>query len=160
MDPTIEHGSLIEKVRSLIEPWQGSVERRYSSLANIAALLWQEIPAINWVGFYVRIPNSDMLVLGPFQGKVACTEIEFPRGVCGKAARTGITQRVDDVHQFPGHIACDGASQSELVVPLKDTQQRVVAVLDVDSPNKARFTEEDQHLLQEVALVLSERLWS
>jgi GAF domain-containing protein len=122
--------------------------------------MWEHFERINWVGFYLRIPGEEHLVLGPFQGKVACTDIAFSRGVCGKAARTKESQRIADVHLFPGHIACDEASLSELVVPLEDSEGTLVALLDMDSPERGRFTEADQKTLEAVALLLAERLWS
>ncbi len=153
-------GTLIEQVESLIGPWVGSVERRYCHLANVSALLWDYFENINWVGFYIRQPGKDHLILGPFQGKVACTDIAFSRGVCGKAARTKRSQRIADVHLFPGHIACDEASLSELVIPIVDRSNTLVALLDLDSPHRDRFTEEDQTVLERVAFLLAERLWS
>ncbi len=153
-------GTLLEQVDSLIGPWEGSIERRYCHLANVSALLWEHFELINWVGFYVREPGEDRLVLGPFQGKVACTDIAFSRGVCGKAARTKRSQRISDVHLFPGHIACDEASMSELVVPIVDKHNTLVAVLDMDSPQRDCFTEEEQSVLEEVARRLGEMLWS
>ena len=153
-------GTLIEQVESLIGPWEGSVERRYCHLANVSALLWDYFENINWVGFYIRQPGKDHLILGPFQGKVACTDIAFSRGVCGKAARTKRSQRIADVHLFPGHIACDEASLSELVIPIVDRSNTLVVLLDLDSPHRDRFTEEDQTVLERVAFLLAERLWS
>jgi len=153
-------GNLIEQVASLVGPWDGSIERRYCHLSNVSALLWDYFERINWIGFYVRQPGSEHLILGPFQGKVACTDIAFSRGVCGKAARSKESQRIADVHLFPGHIACDEASRSELVVPIIDRNLNLVALLDVDSPHEGRFTEEDQKMLEAVALLLGERLWS
>lgn len=153
-------GALVKQVEALVGPWQGSIERRYCHLSNVSALLWDYLEGINWVGFYVRQPGSEHLILGPFQGKVACTDIAFARGVCGKAARTQQSQRIADVHLFPGHIACDEASRSELVIPIVDKANTLVALLDVDSPLLDRFTAEDQNMLESVALVLSERLWS
>ena len=114
---------------------------RLALTANFIALLYSAMPDINWLGVYVR--RGDELVLGPFQGLVACTRIEWGQGVCGTAAASGTTQRVDDVHQFAGHIACDPASNAELVVPLKSNNE-VFAVLDIDSPVPARFTAGDQ----------------
>ena len=160
MEEFSKEGTLVEQVEVLIEGWDGSIERRYCHLANVSALLWESFERINWVGFYMRQPGKDHLILGPFQGKVACTDIAFSRGVCGKAARTKESQRVADVHVFPGHIACDEASRSELVVPIIDENGTLVALLDVDSPYKGRFTEDDQNVLESVALVLGERLWS
>ena len=112
-----------------------------ANAAQFSAFLFHELGDLNWAGFYLN--RNEELVLGPFQGKVACVRIPFSKGVCGAAARTRLTQRVDDVHAFPGHIACDSASSSELVVPLlKDG--RLVAVLDLDSPSVGRFSAEDQ----------------
>lgn len=152
-------GSLLEQIDSLIGPWQGSIERRYCHLANVSALLWGYFDRINWVGFYLRSPGEDHLILGPFQGKVACTDIAFSRGVCGKAARTLQSQRIADVHQFPGHIACDEASVSELVIPIVDKNNTLVALLDLDSPYPDRFTQEDQAQLEAVALLLGTMLF-
>ena len=112
-----------------------------ADMANVAALIWQAIPDLNWAGFY-RFDGRE-LVLGPFQGKAACIRIALDKGVCGAAARMRATQRVADVQAFPGHIACDGASRSELVVPIV-LQGRLIGVLDLDSPLPARFTETDQ----------------
>lgn len=112
-----------------------------SNLANVTALLYDSLERINWVGFYIM--QDGKLILGPFQGKVACTQIAVGKGVCGTAVSTGETQRVDDVHLFEGHIACDSASNSELVIPVyKDGE--IFGVLDIDSPIKGRFSEEDQ----------------
>lgn len=113
-----------------------------ANMANVAALIWQFIPDLNWAGFYRVI--GDELVLGPFQGKTACIRIAMGIGVCGTAAATNQVQRVADVNAFPGHIACDSASRSELVVPVcKDN--KVIAVLDLDSPLPGRFTETDEN---------------
>ena len=111
-----------------------------ANMANVAALVWQFVPRLNWAGFYRVI--GDELVLGPFQGAAACIRIPFGQGVCGAAAASGETQLVADVHAFPGHIACDAASASELVVPVK-REGAVVAVIDLDSPDLARFDAED-----------------
>ncbi|MGF9963513.1 GAF domain-containing protein [Bacillus rhizoplanae] len=116
-----------------------------ANLANASALLNVFLQDINWVGFYVTEGNQ--LVLGPFQGLPACVRIPFGRGVCGVAAETKTTQLVADVHQFPGHIACDAASNSEIVVPLIKNDE-VIGVLDIDSPNKSRFDEIDQTYLE------------
>lgn len=112
-----------------------------ANMANVAALIWQAIPDLNWAGFY-RYDGTE-LVLGPFQGKAACIRIPLDKGVCGAAARTRETQRVEDVHAFPGHIACDADSRSELVVPILSAG-RLIGVLDLDSPRAARFTADDQ----------------
>lgn len=111
-----------------------------ANMANVAALIWQAVPDLNWAGFY-RFDGSE-LVLGPFQGKSACIRIALDRGVCGAAARTRTTQCIADVHAFPGHIACDVASRSELVVPILDGD-RLIGVLDLDSPLPGRFTAAD-----------------
>ncbi len=112
-----------------------------ANMANVAALIWQAVPDLNWAGFY-RFDGTE-LVLGPFQGKAACIRIPLDKGVCGAAARLRATQRVEDVHAFPGHIACDAASRSELVVPIV-AEGRLIGVLDLDSPSPARFTADDQ----------------
>ena len=122
-----------------------------ANLANASALLNQALRDINWVGFYLR--QGDKLVLGPFQGKTACIEIPFGRGVCGTAAIKDETQLVTDVHEFPGHIACDSASNSEIVIPLhKDGA--VAAVLDIDSPMVGRFTLTDKEGLESLVPIL------
>ena len=122
-----------------------------ANLANASALLNQALRDINWVGFYLR--QGDKLVLGPFQGKTACIEIPFGRGVCGTAAIKNETQLVTDVHEFPGHIACDSASNSEIVIPLhKDGV--VAAVLDIDSPTVGRFTLADKEGLETLVPIL------
>lgn len=118
-----------------------SVPYRTANLANLSALLNDALTDINWVGFYLA--EGDTLVLGPFQGKPACIEIPFGKGVCGTAAALDATQLVPDVHAFPGHIACDCASRSEIVI-LMHCGGRVAAVLDIDSPRLARFTESDR----------------
>lgn len=148
------------QVKALVSDWDGSVLRRVCHLSNVSALLNEHLQTINWVGFYLRKESEDHLVLGPFQGKIACTDIPFSRGVCGKAASTAKTVRVEDVHLFPGHIACDGASRSELVVPLFDSRHNVVGVLDIDSPVVGRFSADDQEAMECVANVLSSCLWT
>lgn len=121
-----------------------------ANMANLAAAIWQFVPDLNWAGFYRTI--GDELVLGPFIGKPACIRIPFGVGVCGTAAALGATQVVPDVHAFPGHIACDAASRSELVVPvLRDG--KVIAVIDLDSPTPGRFNEEDAAGMQLIAQV-------
>ncbi|SCC63264.1 GAF domain-containing protein [Bacillus wiedmannii] len=116
-----------------------------ANLSNASALLNQFLDRVNWVGFYVTEGNQ--LVLGPFQGMPACVRIPFGRGVCGVAAETKTTQLVADVHQFPGHIACDSASNSEIVVPIVK-EGTIIGVLDIDSPEKNRFDEVDQRYLE------------
>jgi L-methionine (R)-S-oxide reductase len=121
---------------------------RIANAANLSALLFLELQNVNWVGFYFLEDKS--LILGPFQGKPACAEIPFGQGVCGTAASSGKIQRVADVHEFPGHIACDTVSESELVVPLfKDKE--LIGVLDFDSPVKGRFNENDELGLARIA---------
>lgn len=130
-----------------------------SNLANASALFWQELEGLNWVGFYLLPPGEEgaPLVLGPFQGKPACMEIPLGRGVCGTAALADKSTLVADVHQFPGHIACDAASASELVIPLHK-RGCVVGVLDLDSPEKGRFTEEDRLGLEACVRILEDAL--
>ena len=126
-----------------------------ANLANVAALIYNETENINWAGFYLL--KGETLVLGPFQGKPACIEIPISRGVCGAAAREDRVMSVNDVHSFPGHIACDPDSRSELVVPLhKDG--KVFGVLDIDSPVKDRFTDEDSRTFSALAAVIEEIL--
>lgn len=124
-------------------------------LSNTAALLGQAMLDLNWVGFYFR--KKDELLLGPFQGQVACMRIQWGRGVCGTAAATDTTQLVPDVHRFPGHIACDSRSQSEIVVPIHSGQQ-VIGVLDIDSPSLNRFSEADQAGLEGIVHLLESKL--
>ena len=126
-----------------------------ANMANVAALLWQFLPDLNWAGFYRMVGNE--LVLGPFQGKAACIRIPLDKGVCGAAARTATSQRVEDVHAFPGHIACDADSRSELVVPVLD-EGKVIAVIDLDSPSPARFDLDDQSGVEALAALLASRL--
>jgi L-methionine (R)-S-oxide reductase len=126
-----------------------------ANMANLAAVIWQLLPDLNWAGFY-RVAG-DQLVLGPFQGKPACIRIPFGRGVCGVAAATARTQIVADVHAFPGHIACDAASRSELVVPVVRDGQ-VVAVIDLDSPVAARFDALDAACLERLAELVATRI--
>ena len=138
---------LVQQLQAITE----NVPHKIANLANTSALLWEALDNLNWVGFYLR--EGDTLILGPFQGKVACIEIPIGRGVCGTAAARGETVRVEDVHAFPGHIACDSASNSEIVIPLFRNGE-VVGVLDIDSPILARFTPEDQIGLEAVARVI------
>ena len=126
-----------------------------ANMANVAALLWQFVPQLNWAGFY-RVQGRE-LVLGPFAGKPACIRIAFGQGVCGAAAATGETQLVPDVHAFPGHIACDAASRSELVVPVM-RDGAVIAVIDLDSPEPGRFDSEDARGIQALAALLAARI--
>jgi L-methionine (R)-S-oxide reductase len=126
-----------------------------ANMANAAALIWEYLPDLNWAGFY-RVIDGE-LVLGPFQGKAACIRIPFGKGVCGAAAESGQTQCVEDVHAFPGHIACDAASRSELVIPLF-SKGRLFAVLDLDSPTPARFTSDDVTGCESLCAMLAPRI--
>lgn len=126
-----------------------------ANMANVAALMWEFLPHLNWSGFYRMIDGE--LVLGPFAGRPACIRIPLGRGVCGAAAQSGETQVVEDVHAFPGHIACDAASRSELVVPVF-RGGNVIAVIDLDSPEPARFDREDAQGIEALATLLSSRI--
>ena len=147
----MDYTSLIAQVKALTE----GVPHRIANLANASAAIWQAMENINWAGFYLM--EAGKLVLGPFQGKPACIEIAVGKGVCGTAVKEEKTILVKDVHQFPGHIACDSASNSEIVVPIfKDGV--VYGVLDIDSPYYARFTEEDREGLEKLVKVLEKTL--
>ena len=148
MDMT-NYDELNLQLRGLID----GVPHRIANLANASALLWQSLDGLNWAGFYLM--KNGMLVLGPFQGKPACIEIRPGRGVCGTAAAEDRTQVVPDVHAFPGHIACDCASRSEIVVPIH-SRGEVAAVLDLDSPLPDRFTEEDRLGLETFVSILEQ----
>ena len=147
----VEYDLLAQQVAAFAE----GETLRLPVLANVSALLMEALPDVSWVGFYLR--NGDELVLGPFQGKVACMHIAWGRGVCGTAALQDSTQLVSDVHAFPGHIACDSASQSEVVVPIHE-EGRVTGVLDLDSTSPARFSERDAEGLEQVVRALEECL--
>ncbi|MED4715699.1 GAF domain-containing protein [Bacillus badius] len=142
---------VIKQLRALLE----GERNRVANLSNASALLNQFLERINWVGFYLA--EGEELVLGPFQGLPACVRIPFGKGVCGTAASEKKIQRIADVHAFPGHIACDAASQSEIVLPLlKDGH--LIGVLDIDSPEKDRFDEIDEQMLAAFAAVLVDYL--
>lgn len=147
----MEYTTLIAQVKALTE----GVAHPIANLANASAAIWQEMDRINWAGFYLM--EQGMLVLGPFQGKPACIEIPVGKGVCGTAVKEEKTILVEDVHAFPGHIACDSASNSEIVVPIFKNG-KVYGVLDIDSPYFARFSEEDQRGLEALVRVLEETL--
>ena len=132
------------------------VPHRIANLANASALLYDTLPNINWAGFYLA--ENDRLILGPFQGKPACVEIPFGKGVCGTACAENKTQLVYDVHQFPGHIACDSASNSEIVIPIH-AGETLFGVLDIDSPLIGRFTENDRAGLEKFVLILENELF-
>lgn len=146
-DKTAGYGELSKQLAALLHGERDAI----ANLANAAALLWHTLPDLNWAGFY-RL-DDDELVLGPFQGKPACVRIALGRGVCGTAAVRRETVRVPDVHQFPGHIACDAASRSEIVVPLLKGG-KLLGVLDLDSPTLARFDSQDQAGLENLARLL------
>jgi len=131
------------------------VPHKIANLANAASLLYNSLDDLNWAGFYLM--EKGILVLGPFMGKPACIEIPVGRGVCGTAVAENRTQLVYDVHQFPGHIACDSASNSEIVVPLRKGGE-IIGVLDVDSPSIGRFDENDKAGLEEFAKIIEEVL--
>ena len=142
---------MIKQLRALLE----GESNRIANLSNASALLNQFLDRVNWVGFYLI--EGKELILGPFQGLPACVRIPFGKGVCGTAANEKKTQRIADVHSFPGHIACDAASQSEIVIPLiKDGQ--LLGVLDIDSPEKDRFDETDEKMLEAFTSALVEYL--
>ena len=124
-----------------------------ANMANVAALIWQFVPQLNWAGFYRMVDGE--LVLGPFQGRAACIRIALGQGVCGAAAASGETQLIPDVHAFPGHIACDAASVSELVVPVL-RGGAVIAVIDLDSPQPARFDTEDARGIEDLAAAIAD----
>ena len=147
----MNYQELIAQVRALTD----GVPHWIANFANASAAIWQAMDGINWAGFYIL--EDGILVLGPFQGKPACIEIPMGRGVCGTAAAEQKTQLVPDVHQFPGHIACDSASNSEIVVPIFQ-DGKVWGVLDIDSPYYARFTQEDQAGLEALVKVLEATL--
>ena len=136
-DKPMMYRDLASALRGLVEGEPDGI----ANMANAAALIWETLPGLNWAGFYRNVGGE--LVLGPFQGRPACIRIKFGDGVCGVAAETRQVQRIDDVHAFPGHIACDSASNSELVVPIVRDGE-LIAVLDLDSPTQSRFDAEDE----------------
>lgn len=141
----------LEQLRALLETERNPI----ANLANASSFLYNTMNQLNWLGFYLI--DGDELILGPFQGKVACTRIRVGQGVCGNAVKLEKTMKIDDVHQFAGHIACDSASNSEVVVPLwKDNQ--IVGVLDVDSPYQARFSNQDVQFLEKAAKIIQEAI--
>ena len=145
------YGILAEQLAALVQ----GIPYETANLANAAALLWQELAGINWGGFYKMMDGA--LVLGPFQGKPACIRIDVGRGVCGTAVAEDAVQLVPNVHHFPGHIACDSASNSELVLPLH-AGGKIWGVLDIDSPRVNRFTERDRDGLTLLTGILEEML--
>ena len=151
MERTINYDLVCQQLKALTE----GISYEVANLANTSALLWQEMPDINWVGFYKM--EAGALVLGPFQGKPACIRIPVGRGVCGTAVAEDRTQLVYDVHDFPGHIACDSASNSEIVLPIHAGGE-IWGVLDIDSPYVGRFTEADRDGLTKIVAVIEEYL--
>jgi L-methionine (R)-S-oxide reductase len=127
-----------------------------ANMANTASLIFHALPALNWAGFYLL--KGGELVLGPFQGRIACVRIAFGRGVVGTAAEKRVTIRVADVNQFPGHIACDTASKSEIVIPLTSEHSHLIGVLDIDSPELDRFDDEDEAGLKAIGKIIAARL--
>lgn len=147
-----QYAQLIDQARALV----AGERDRVANAANLSALVYSALPDLNWAGFYFF--DGTELVVGPFQGLPACVRIPLDKGVCGAAARTRQTQRIADVHAFPGHIACDSASNSELVVPLVAADGSLVGVFDLDSPKHDRFDADDQAGLEAVARVFVESL--
>ena len=154
-DPALPKPALYLELLSAADALTAGEPDPIANMANVAALVWQLVPDLNWAGFYRLI--GDELVLGPFCGKPACIRIPLGRGVCGTAAASGSAQLVADVGAFPGHIACDSASRSELVVPVI-RESSVVAVLDLDSPRPARFDASDQAGFEALVARLADRL--
>ena len=146
-----DYEALIAQTEALVS----GIPHRIANMANVSALIFQTLEDLNWAGFYLL--EGETLVLGPFQGKPACIEIPIARGVCGAAVREDRSQLVEDVHAFKGHIACDSASRSELVVPLHQNGA-VIGVLDLDSPSLSRFTEADREGMERLARVLERNL--
>ena len=146
-----QYAQLLQQARALLH----GERDRIANAANLSALVYHALPDLNWVGFYFH--DGTELVVGPFQGLPACVRIPLDKGVCGAAARTRQTQRVEDVNAFPGHIACDSASRSELVVPLYQGDV-LLGVFDLDSPIPARFSVEDQQGLEAIARAFLESL--
>ena len=142
-----DYSQLISQAKSLVSGEHDLI----ANMANLSALLFNGLENVNWAGFYLY--KEGELVLGPFQGQPACIRIPMGRGVCGTSASTQTVQRIDDVHAFDGHIACDAASNSEIVVPLI-VNENLIGVLDIDSPNHGRFSQEDENGLVEIAQIL------
>lgn len=155
-DPALPKRELYRELLGAAEALTASEPDGVANMANVAALVWQFLPDLNWAGFY-RVVGGE-LVLGPFCGKPACIRIPLGRGVCGTAAASGQSQLVADVHAFPGHIACDAASRSELVVPVLRDDRTVIAVIDLDSPFPARFDAEDQAGVERLAALVAPRI--
>ena len=150
-----DKATLYRDLAQALEALIGDETDAVANMANAAGLIWESLPELNWAGFYRNVGGE--LVLGPFQGRPACIRIPFGTGVCGVAAETRQVQRVDDVHAFPSHIACDSASNSEIVLPLLRDGE-LLGVLDLDSPRPARFDEEDEAGLRPIAEILARAL--
>ena len=148
-----QYDLLLQQAQALIADEPDAI----ANMANLSALLYNSLPDLNWAGFYIM--RDGELVLGPFQGQVACVRIPVGKGVCGTAVASGNVQLIADVHQFAGHIACDAASNSEIVVPVRCNGE-IVAVLDIDSPKLARFDQVDQQHLVTLVKLLEKRLAS
>jgi GAF domain-containing protein len=147
--------TLYRELASALEALVDGESDPVANMANAAALIWETLPDLNWAGFYRHVGGE--LVVGPFQGRPACIRIKYGEGVCGVAAQTRQVQRIDDVHAFPGHIACDSASNSEIVVPiLRDGE--LLGVLDLDSPRPSRFTQDDEDGCVRLAEILAKVL--
>ena len=149
----VNYKLLVSQAESVIE----NVPYTVTNLANISALIYDELSDLNWAGFYLM--RDGKLILGPFQGKLACTQIPIGKGVCGTAVAENKTMLVENVHEFSGHIACDSASNSEIVIPVRHDGE-VIGVLDIDSPLVGRFTEDDQVGLEELVSVLEAHIHS
>ena len=147
-----DYTTLVRQAESLV----AGVPHLTANLANISALLYTSLENINWAGFYLS--EGEKLILGPFQGNPACVEIPYGKGVCGTAAAADSVQLVSDVHAFPGHIACDSASRSEIVIPIHKND-KVIGVLDIDSPVLSRFSEEDRDGLEQLVKTLEQQLF-
>ena len=154
-DPALPKPELYRELVGAADALTAGERDAVANMANVAALVWQWLPGLNWAGFYRAIEGE--LVLGPFCGKPACIRIAFGQGVCGTAAASGESQRVTDVHAFPGHIACDADSRSELVVPVK-RDGAVIAVIDLDAPSQGRFEADDQAGIEALARLLAGRI--
>jgi GAF domain-containing protein len=154
-NPGLPKPELYRELVTAADALTGGEPDGVANMANLAALIWQFVPDLNWAGFYRLI--SGELVLGPFCGKPACIRIPLGQGVCGTAAASGESQLVEDVHAFPGHIACDAASRSELVVPVL-REGAVIAVIDLDSPLPARFDAEDRVGIEALAELMAGRI--
>ncbi|MBQ2088953.1 MAG: GAF domain-containing protein [Lachnospiraceae bacterium] len=149
----VNYKLLVSQAESIIE----NVPYTVTNLANISALIYDELSDLNWAGFYLM--RDGKLILGPFQGKLACTQIPIGKGVCGTAVAENKTMLVENVHEFPGHIACDSASNSEIVIPVRYDGE-VIGVLDIDSPLVGRFSEEDKAGLEKLVSVLEAHIHS